>query len=107
MRFSRRLQLLWSMALLAGCSAQDPVSTPGRPQSERTETGQRGAQVDGPDSASGTAGGEAPADETPGLAIGAKAPLFELKDQHGRVRALADLLADGAVALVFYRSADW
>jgi cytochrome oxidase Cu insertion factor (SCO1/SenC/PrrC family) len=46
-------------------------------------------------------------DEKPGLAVGAKAPAFTLKDQDGKERSLAQLLKKGKVALVFYRSADW
>lgn len=46
-------------------------------------------------------------DKVPGLAIGKRAPSFQLKDQNGRNRSLDDLLKQGNVALVFYRSADW
>lgn len=42
-----------------------------------------------------------------GLKVGEKAPEFKLKDQTGTERSLADLLKDGNVALVFFRSADW
>jgi cytochrome oxidase Cu insertion factor (SCO1/SenC/PrrC family) len=43
-----------------------------------------------------------------GLAIGAKAPEFKLKDQEGKERALAEFQKKAKfVALVFYRSADW
>ncbi len=46
--------------------------------------------------------------EAPGIKVGAKAPAFELADQNGKKRSLADLLAPGKkLALVFYRSADW
>lgn len=48
----------------------------------------------------------APPDKT-GLAVGQKAPDFTLKDQTGAARSLADTLKQGAVAVVFYRSADW
>lgn len=48
----------------------------------------------------------APEEET-GLAVGAKAPRFALKDQDGKERALDEFLKRGNVALVFYRSADW
>ena len=47
------------------------------------------------------------ADSTPGVAVGAEAPKFELPDQLGKPRSLAGLLAERPVALVFYRSADW
>lgn len=40
--------------------------------------------------------------------VGDKAPSFTLKDQNGQERTLESLLdADGYLALVFYRSADW
>jgi hypothetical protein len=42
-----------------------------------------------------------------GLAIGAKAPAFTLKDQNDRDVSLDSLLKKGPVALVFHRSADW
>ncbi len=46
-------------------------------------------------------------EEKTGLKVGEKAPAFTLKDQAGKERALKDLLQDGPVALVFYRSASW
>jgi cytochrome oxidase Cu insertion factor (SCO1/SenC/PrrC family) len=52
------------------------------------------------------AGDPAP-DEKTGLKVGEKAPEFTLKDQAGKERALKDMLKDGPVALVFYRSASW
>jgi cytochrome oxidase Cu insertion factor (SCO1/SenC/PrrC family) len=48
----------------------------------------------------------APEDQT-GLKVGEKAPMFVLKDQGGKDRTLDELLKNGKVALVFYRSADW
>lgn len=48
----------------------------------------------------------APPEKT-GLAVGQKAPDFTLQDQTGAARSLADTLKQGAVAVVFYRSADW
>ena len=50
--------------------------------------------------------GDAP-DAKAGLKVGTKAPTFTLKDQHGQERSLAELLKEGKVALVFYRSAGW
>ena len=44
---------------------------------------------------------------TPGLAVGAKAADFTLKNAAGDDVALSALLQKGKVALVFYRSADW
>jgi hypothetical protein len=46
-------------------------------------------------------------DKQPGLAVGARAPAFKLKDQHGKERSLDEWLKQGKVALMFYRSADW
>ena len=50
---------------------------------------------------------EPAAPEQTGLAVGAKAPAFTLKDQTDRDVALETLLKKGPVALVFYRSAAW
>jgi cytochrome oxidase Cu insertion factor (SCO1/SenC/PrrC family) len=47
------------------------------------------------------------AEEKTGLKVGEKAPGFRLKDQKGAEHTLEDLLKQGKVALVFYRSADW
>ena len=41
------------------------------------------------------------------LAVGDQAPNFRLQDQTDTERTLDNLLANGKVALVFYRSADW
>ncbi len=45
--------------------------------------------------------------EPPGVKVGEKAPAFRLADQSGKERTLDDLLKNGNVALVFYRSANW
>ena len=47
------------------------------------------------------------AQDSPGLPVGQKAPAFALADQNGKELTLQGLLKKGAVALVFYRSADW
>ena len=47
------------------------------------------------------------ADEEVGLAAGKQAPTFSLEDQSGETQSLNALLADGPVAIVFFRSADW
>ncbi len=47
------------------------------------------------------------ADEEVGLAMGQQAPTFSLEDQAGETQSLNALLADGPVAIVFFRSADW
>ena len=46
-------------------------------------------------------------DELTGIDVGEKAPDFKLQDHTGQVRSLTELREDGAVALVFYRSASW
>lgn len=49
----------------------------------------------------------APDDKT-GLAVGATAPVFELKDQTGKLRSFDELRGESDfVAIVFYRSASW
>lgn len=48
-----------------------------------------------------------PREEKTGLKVGEKAPEFKLKDQAGKEHTLKDMLKDGPVALVFYRSASW
>lgn len=45
--------------------------------------------------------------EPPGLAIGKKAPDFELKAQNGKPLKLSTMLKKGPVAVVFHRSANW
>ncbi len=53
------------------------------------------------------AGAAVRADEEVGLAMGQQAPAFSLEDQWGKTQLLSALLADGPVAIVFFRSADW
>ena len=50
---------------------------------------------------------ESQSDDIPGIKVGQKAPSFKLKDQSGNERSLNDLLQEGKLAVVFYRSADW
>jgi cytochrome oxidase Cu insertion factor (SCO1/SenC/PrrC family) len=53
-------------------------------------------------------GAEAPEEMQGTVNVGDKALGFTLKDQNGREHSLESLLdADGYLALVFYRSADW
>lgn len=47
------------------------------------------------------------ADEKTGIAIGEKAPAIKLMDHAGKERSLDELLHEGTVAVVFYRSASW
>jgi cytochrome oxidase Cu insertion factor (SCO1/SenC/PrrC family) len=51
--------------------------------------------------------GEPRSEAQPGLQVGAMAPKFSLRDQEGKDRSLDEILKQGKVALVFYRSADW
>ena len=53
------------------------------------------------------AGAPVRADEEVGLAAGQESPTFSLEDQSGKTQSLNALLADGPVAIVFFRSADW
>ena len=48
-----------------------------------------------------------PPGEKTGLNVGEKAPEFKLKDQSGKERELKEMLKDGPLALVFFRSAGW
>ena len=46
--------------------------------------------------------------DSPGIAVGEKAPSFQLKDQAGKSTELDSLLKqDRMLAIVFHRSADW
>ena len=78
---------LASLVLLAGCR-DNPSSRPGNPT----------ASKDG--------GRPTPAAE-PGLAVGTRAPDFALKDQSGAEQSLDKLRKEGAVSIVFFRSARW
>ncbi len=106
-----------ALLLAAGCSG--PANTsPAEDQATEnagsiaTEELSVKDSADSPDLAGQQAGAkedvqQTPADSAPGLAVGQPAPDFALQDQHGQTRTLSELLKDGNVALVFYRSADW
>jgi len=47
------------------------------------------------------------AGETPGPAVGASVPTFQLLDQNGQSRDLRSLFGPKGLMLVFFRSADW
>ena len=47
------------------------------------------------------------APESPGPAVGAHVPEFELADQSGQSRNLQSLTGPKGLMLVFFRSADW
>jgi len=47
------------------------------------------------------------AQQSIGPDVGATIDEFSLQDQHGTSRNLSDMLTEGPVALVVFRSADW
>ncbi len=47
------------------------------------------------------------AGESPGPAVGASVPAFQLPDQNGQTRDLRSLTGPKGLMLVFFRSADW
>ena len=47
------------------------------------------------------------AQQATGPEVGSTIDEFSLQDQHATSRKLSDFLADGPVALVVFRSADW
>jgi hypothetical protein len=53
-----------------------------------------------------TLGAQTPAD-SPGPAVGARAPDFQLSDQAGTNRSLQSFMGPKGLMLVFFRSADW
>ena len=86
-------RLLTCLILAAAASCSEPPPA------------QRAAPENLPDQSQST---ESPvADESARIDIGDIAPSFTLKDQTGTERGLDHMLADGNVALIFYRSADW
>ena len=85
---TRLLPLALALALLAGCAdapAPEPPAPPTQPVSDASSSA---------DDAVGTA-----------LAVGDRAPDFELPDIDGGTVRLTDLLAQGPVVLTFYRGA--
>ena len=47
------------------------------------------------------------AQQASGPDVGTTIEEFSLSDQHGTSQKLSDLVADGPIALVVFRSADW
>lgn len=47
------------------------------------------------------------APDSPGPAVGAKVPEFQLSDEVGTYRSLRSLMGPKGLMLVFFRSADW
>src|SRR5262245_10540928 len=78
---------LASLLLLTGCRGH-PSSRPGNPTA-------------------GKGGGRPKPAAGPGLAVSTRAPDFALKDQTGAEQSLDKLRKEGAVAIVFFRSARW
>jgi len=85
-----------------GCNKEPGTSTPSQQTGSETKSAM---PEEKPEEKTIETSTEQPAE--PGLAIGEKAPDFDLKDQHGENRTLTEILESGQVALVFYRSADW
>ena len=109
MKLFLNLVLLMAIATLCACSqpasdsAVDESPSAAAESTDASEPDETEPEVTAePDSAD-----NASDSSLPGLAVGAKAPEFALKDQSGQERKLSELLGQGAVALVFYRSADW
>jgi len=50
---------------------------------------------------------KANAQQSSGPEVGITIDEFSLQDQHGTSQNLSDLLTDGPVALIVFRSADW
>jgi hypothetical protein len=106
MRFAIACMFVSAIGLSAGCSPTDA------PESEAVEA-QPNAEASSPAEPVTEQGVERPTtagpvmDENSGIAVGQKAPSFRLKDQNGKVQSLDEFAAQGNVALVFYRSADW
>lgn len=97
-----RCLMLSPLLLLLGCGSQTTTPVVKNEVSSNlheTEEAAHGAPI-----ATST---QTETGHSPGISLGAKAPSFELSDQEGNIRSLSGLLANGRVALVFYRSADW
>ena len=94
-----RLALLLALALLACSSKKEPAPSVGSAGSGYQALGKKPANARRPTAP--------PNIEAKALAVGAKAPLFEVKDTTGAPWRLADALSKHArVILVFYRG-DW
>jgi hypothetical protein len=92
-----------ALFLVVGCTGQDSVPPTAETSLGKSQAETRSAQTELEPSVA-TPDQQ---DESLGLPIGAMAPAFELKDQNGQSRSLADILESRLTALVFYRSADW
>lgn len=95
-----RYLMLFPLLVSLGCGGQTPPTQPvAKKEPSSNASGTNAAPTAIPE--------EPEADDSPGINVGAQAPSFELPDQEGNNRSLSGLLAQGKVALVFYRSADW
>ena len=83
--------------------------TPTAQQASRDEPAEQSgpAQTSIADPQQGSLTDVDPTDRATRMDVGDTAPSFELQDQTGTARALDKMLADGNVALIFHRSADW
>ena len=116
-RSSQRLTR-WSAYVLlvgwcaAGCTNSRQATKPADSSAPAaTEVAPKAAE---PAQATEASASPSPASEAPEpaardtrVALGEKAPGFELRDQNGNPVVLADLVREKKVAAVFYRSADW
>ena len=95
-----------AILMLVACSRTDPPES-GEPVAVIPSAVEVDIPLPVEETPDEAAGSESAMEGKTGLAVGRKAPSFRIKDQTGTDRSLDDLLTEGKVALVFYRSADW
>ena len=100
MKTQNHLVALAALLLVSGCGSQESAA----PMSAAAE---EQASAPAPTSQPRPENEPAAQKVSPGLAVGEKAPAFELTDQHGQTQSLGGILESGSAAIVFYRSADW
>ena len=111
MRFELGLLAGCGILMLVACSGKEPPE-PAGPVTATTplaevETAEVKTGTQGVKPSKEAATTEPVMEGNTGVAVGQKAPSFQLKDQTGTERSLEEFLKQGKVALVFYRSADW
>ncbi|NOZ41340.1 MAG: hypothetical protein GXP24_14105 [Planctomycetes bacterium] len=98
------------LAFTLSCSESPPVQQAAVPQSP-PQSPSKDSAVETPavESQAESQSAKAPlaGERTNRLAVRDQAPNFRLQDQEGQDRTLESLLAEGKVAIVFHRSADW
>lgn len=120
MTFKRYLAVGLGILLLASCSSSEKPQKQAasrkaaaqRPTAgEKAEVPGKAPDKDGSETKTSTVAADPASEDPPAepskVTVGQKAPSFTLKDQEGKDRSLDELLKEGQVALVFYRSADW